>query len=114
MKQTNTNAWDFLTKFFFALINKGVILPLLAMLFAFIMYMSLPDNSKPVAFVKIIESFEHWHILGWIIAILNGFGWFYNSKFLRSRHADEMNRIAKEKTQLQEKIFKNKLSSSKH
>lgn len=111
---SKTNIWDFFKSISDNFINKGVVLPFLAMLIFLVMYLNVPNYSRADILVKIIESFEHWHILGWVISVIVTIAWAIQSKSKGKMYDKEMERIAKEKSELQKLLTEKNHRSSKN
>ena len=95
-----------------ASINKGQLPVLLVGVILLVLIIKIPSQEAASIFYKTIDALEHYHILGWIFSFVLTLLWFFNSKRVRRVHANEMKRIAEEKTHLQSSAHGMKMPSS--
>ena len=106
------NFWGFLSNFSYASINKGQLLPILLTLCLLVFLFRLPSNHLLDFGKEALHCFEVWHILGWCIVLLETLSGYLIIRRMRKKHGEEIDRISKEKTILQEKLLNRKMGSS--
>lgn len=107
------NGWRFLIDTFNTTIAKAQLPTLLFGTIVLILVLKLSSADASSILLKLISVYELHHILGWVLSVIFAFGWYYSLKTTRRIHAEEMDRVTKEKTELQNKINGGKLPSSK-
>ena len=112
--KSRTNFWDVLIYFLQMTINRGILLPIFILIFGFLFYIFLDPNKRFDVILHLINLFEHWHILGWILSLITTLGWKISTKNIRKSAAQEVDRIAKENTKLQEALIEIKLNITKN
>ena len=107
------NFWGMIQNVLIASLNKGQFLMGFLGLIMIILVLKLTPEDTKKLLSKLLEIFQDWHYLGWTLGVFSTVGWYYGTKRIRVINAREINRIADEKKQLQQKATNKKLRSSK-
>ena len=106
------NFWGMMRDVLIASMNKGLFLPAMTGFLLMILVIKLPMEEVSILLHRLIDLFVSFKITGWVAAGGVTFAWYFNAKFLRRSHTNEMTRIGDEKKGLQEKVVNKKLPSS--
>lgn len=63
---------------------------------------------------EVINALKAGYFFGYLLGFSSVAGWYLHTKALRRSHHDELDRVTKEKTALQNKQLPGKVKSSKH
>lgn len=107
------NGWRFLIDIFTSLIAKAQLPVLLFGLIILVLVLKCSQKDASTLLFKILSIYELHFILGWILTVVLALGWYFSLKRTRRIHASEMDRVTKEKTELQNKLL-GKLTGSKN
>lgn len=102
--------WDAMGQVIIASMNKGQA-PLILVFLIVMTYMILVKDSLPKP-VDLAKGMAQFGIVGYVLWVLTGLGWFYHHKWVRKKHSAECERIGKEKSRLQSKLNKKQFKSS--
>lgn len=108
----NPNFWGMSRDVLIAGMNKGQLIPVSITLILMILAIKLPSDKVYELFTEIIGYFVTFQLLGWVLFVATTLGWYKGTKHQRRIHTEEIKRISKEKTLVQEKSLKRKLPSS--
>ena len=99
------NIWGFLSNVVQNATNKGQLLPLGIITFCIIFIIRIPGESIEKIGEKIIEAFDSWHKLGWVIMLLETIIGVFIFKRQTKKYEEEIERIEEQKNKLQDKIL---------
>jgi Na+/melibiose symporter-like transporter len=112
-KVKQVNFWGMLQNIIIVAINKGQ-LPILGVILIFlVLIIKIPKEDASVIIKEFIHLVESFHILGWIFSVFLLIALFYTAKTLKRKHQDEIDRLAKEKKELQEILNGTPLNTTK-
>lgn len=95
-----------------AAINKGQ-LPILGVCSIFlVIFWRLPANELSDMLRDLIDRLAKGELIAYILLILVCAGWFSHAKKMRTNHTNEVNRISKEKSALQNQLADPKFKGS--
>ena len=106
------NGWGFLQNVLIAAMNKGQLPGMVIALLLIILFCRYPAEELPVLVENLLNISKVNSILGWILAVGITFVGYLVNRWQRRIHTKEIQRISKEKRQLQEKLTNAKLPSS--
>lgn len=97
---------------FVAAINKGQ-LPILGVIGVFfIILWRIPESNLAKVLESIIDHLVKGELIAYILLFVSCTGWFIHAKVMRTNFTQETNRIAEEKTRLQNKANRKTFKSS--
>jgi hypothetical protein len=95
-----------------ASINKGQFpWAILAMIVIAVIFRMPPDDVSKLAF-RVLDALERGALLGYALAFFATAGWFFHSRYQRRIITVELNRMSKQRNQLQAHKLGNKIRSS--
>lgn len=104
--------WQALRDVMIKAIDKGIWLPFfVCLIFGYLIY-RLPDNRVGEIVEKIVDGFASGALLGWLLLIVAIILWSQHVKLIRRLYSKDMERVGKEKTELQQEIFGQTLGTS--
>lgn len=95
-----------------ASLNKGQFPLALVFVIFIIIFCRLPEADLSKFVFDFWNKCERFYVIGWILFGVTLFGWYFNTRYIRKNHAQEMHRIAEEKKYLQEQLTNRKIPSS--
>ncbi len=108
----NPNFWGMIQNIMIAGMNKGQLLPTIFGLILIILALKISPEVAGTLFFEMVVFVKNIWYIGWTLAILSIFGWYFGTKKLRRLHAKEMDRVSLEKSNLQELAAQKLLASS--
>ena len=107
------NFWGMISQVIIASINKGQLLLMAFFVILLVLLIKMPSSEMPMLAKHIFNTFESWHILGWVFASLEAIAWYFTSKMSRKSQVLEMNSVSEEKSILQKAALGKDLKSTK-
>ena len=105
-------AWEMIRDVLVTSMNKGQFpMAIVAMVMLMIIWKMPPSDVSKLAF-DIVAYLKTGYLFGYALAIMTIIGWFIHAKYQRRIAANELRRIAAERTRLQEDKAGKKLKSS--
>lgn len=104
-KYNHPNVWAMLRDVLIASINRGQFLTAIVGLIILVTLIRLPQEELSNLVFEVLELFKSLYLIGWALFFAAIAGWYFNAKSLRKMHSNEMNRMASEKKDLQEKLI---------
>lgn len=105
--------WDAIRDIMIASINKGQFPMAMVGLIVIIALIRMPSEAVATLMTQFIEELVSLRIAGWSISVIITFSWYRHAKKLRRVYTKEVDRIAEEKNELQQKLTTRKNQSSK-
>ena len=106
------NFWGFLEKVLVASLNKGQLIGMTIALIFIILIIKIPNDQILPFIEKLLDISKINSILGWILSVFVTLGAFLTVRWQRKIHTKEIQRISREKKNLQEKLTQQQLPSS--
>lgn len=94
-------------------ISRGQIIPVAMFLMVIVVIFRLPPETLGEIVKDLISKALHYSALGYSFSIIIMLSWYIHMKYLNKIHEQEINRIAEERTRLQEKLTPGDIQSSK-
>jgi uncharacterized membrane protein len=99
------NFWGMIQNVLIAGMNKGQLLPAAIALVVILWVLKADADTVGQTLSKTVS--DTWY-LGWILLIISLAFWAFSTKELRKTHSREIDRMAEEKKNLQEKLLRKK------
>lgn len=106
------NIWASIRDICTIAINKGQFPLIIGGIALVVLICRLPQEDLSLFAHELFHVFETWHILGWVIAILELGGWWWHSRYQRKIHTKEVRRIARHKKELETRIIGKDIGTS--
>lgn len=101
---TKIGFYHMLRDVFVTSLNKGQF-PIAGVLVIFcIIFCRIPAEDLSKFLMSLINKFEQGYIAGWALMFITVLCWFFNTRHIRKIHAREIDRMAAEKRELQERL----------
>lgn len=84
--------------------DRGQLLLLAGFLLTMIIAWRLPVESLEQLIKEVLNRFEQTYIAGWALWFATGLGWFFHSRWQRQIDQGEIDRLATERTKLQQQL----------
>ena len=111
-KGNSIGFWQMLNNVLIASINKGQFPIAILGIVAIIGLVRMPPEDISKLFFRIFDGLEHYWLVGHILTVLAIVGWFIHARYQRRVINDEMRRVGRQRTDLQQKLMGSKLTSS--
>lgn len=82
-------------------VEKSVIVPFFTMTIIIIMVWPLTPEARERVIFGFLEFLKHSWTIGYFLFVLALAAWYYHSRYMRKQYQKELERIGKEKTELQ-------------
>lgn len=92
--------------------NKGQFPILCIFIPIFIILWRLPEKDLSDIVLKMVDYFAKGELVSYVLLLAVLIGWFVQAKTARTYHTEEMNRVAQEKSRLQNELAKKNFKSS--
>ena len=104
--------WHMLRDVLVTAMHKGQLIPVLCAIMVVVFLLRLPPVDLAALGREIVHGLQSGSLIGWCLFVLISGAWTLFSRQSTRRHGEEMRRITREKSELQEKALKNKAESS--
>ena len=112
-KQQGVTAWEAIRDILVTSLNKGQFpLAVIALVVLMVLWRMPSADVSKLAF-DVLADLRNGYLVGYAIGVMAVGGWFWHAKYLRRAAANEVQRIATERTRAQEKQAGSPLKSSK-
>jgi len=110
--QLKIGFWHAVRDIFVTSINKGQFPMAIAGAIVFVALAKMPWEAIRDVLQRVIDKLDQGGLLGWLLWILTAAAWAFISKRIRKTHVTEVRRIAKEKSDLHQKLLGSDAPSS--
>jgi hypothetical protein len=104
--------WHMLRDVLIASMNKGQFLLTLSFLLVVIVIIKMPSEAVSRLASEIMQKLENYELVGYVLSVTLGGGWYIHSKYQRRRMAGEIHRISDERDEWQKRALGGNIESS--